>query len=609
MNMTATDGVRRCAREAARPAMCGSVERCHLAAERELLIDVVDLASRSDISLFQVAELVCTRLALTLRFDRAFVLLVEQAGEVTGDPAAMTLAGGYPSAPRGPMAAETNAAHRVLSNGIAEASRSDSGSWLMAAPVCSPSGVLGVLVAARSNGKSPSDEGAAVVQAITRQLAQAIEREKRAEEQRVNDQSTAAIRRLLEEGSRASTVHEAGTILAQVAADAFHCERAGMYAVDRDGIISFTVGVGVPPEISDALAAALVGKRASDSPAWQRTAQLLAPALVGDSKLVSVRPGGLVETLGFKSYVALPLLSAEGHIGYVMCGDVTGPRTWARHDEALARQLALEGALVVDSARLRESERAQLAEMKRQAFHDRLTDLPNRALLADRMEEGLAKAGTGDSSLALLVLDLDDFKQVNDVLGHHYGDLLLQNVGAVLAGLARASDTVARLGGDEFAILLVDRPGPIAGTALAVAERIYQRLREPLWLADLSLQAATSVGIALFPDHGRDATTLLKHADAAMYQAKGKGNGPVIYDPAGDGATVEPLTSFSELRRTVDRPATPGIRAEGQPAHGRRRGRRGVASLGSPDDGLGPGFGAPSGRGSDGLSMRSRPGP
>jgi len=227
----------------------------------------------------------------------------------------------------------------VLANGIAEASCSDGRSWLIAAPVRGSSGVLGVLVAVSGNGLG--EEHAEVVQAISSQFAQAIERATRAEEQRVNDRSTAAIRRLLEEGSAASSVREAGTIQAQVAADAFYCERAGMYAVDRNGVISFTVGVGAPPEICDALAVALVGKRASDSPAWQRTAQSLGPALVNDSKLLPVRPGGLVETLGFKSYVALPLLSAEGHIGYVMCGDVTVPRTWSRDDEALARQLAL----------------------------------------------------------------------------------------------------------------------------------------------------------------------------------------------------------------------------------------------------------------------------
>jgi diguanylate cyclase (GGDEF)-like protein len=518
------------------------MERCQLAAEQELLISMVELASRPDISLFQLAELVCTRLAVALHLNRAFVLLVERPGEVTSGPATLTLAGGYPNAARAPMATETSAAHRVLANGIAEASCSDGRSWLIAAPVRGSSGVLGVLVAVSGNGLG--EEHAEVVQAISSQFAQAIERATRAEEQRVNDRSTAAIRRLLEEGSAASSVREAGTILAQVAADAFYCERAGMYAVDRNGVISFTVGVGAPPEICDALAVALVGKRASDSPAWQRTAQSLGPALVNDSKLLPVRPGGLVETLGFKSYVALPLLSAEGHIGYVMCGDVTVPRTWSRDDEALARQLALEGALVVDNARLRESERAQLAEMKRRAFHDRLTDLPNRALLAERMEEALANAGTGEAALALLVLDLNDFKQVNDALGHHYGDLLLQKVGAVLAGLARASDTVARLGGDEFAILVVGH-GPIAGTAVAMAERIYKRLLEPLWLADLNLsvQVATSVGIALFPDHGRDPTTLLQHADIAMYAAKRKGNGPVVF--GGDGATVERLMLFS----------------------------------------------------------------
>jgi diguanylate cyclase (GGDEF)-like protein len=540
--VTATDRILRDAGEVATPAGCGSVERCHLAAERELLISVLELASRPDISLFQLTQLVCTRLAVTLHFDRALVLLVELAGEVTSAPAGLTLAGRYPSTAHAPTAPETRAAHRVLSSGVAEASCTDGRSWLIAAPVSGPSRVLGVLVAASSHGKSLSEKHAEVVQAISRQLAQAIERHARAEEQRVNDRSTAAIRRLLEEGSAATSVREAGTILARVAAEAFDCERAGMYAVDRNGVISFTVGVGAPPEICDALATALVGKRASDSPAWQRTAQSLGPALVGDSNLLPVRPGGLVETLGFKSYVALPLLSAEGHIGYVMCGDITVPRRWARDDEALARQLAVEGALVVDNARLRESERAQLAEMERWAFHDRLTDLPNRALLAERMQEALAKAGTGDVSLALLVLDLDDFKQVNDALGHHYGDVLLQKVGAVLAGLARASDTVARLGGDEFAILVVGQ-GPIGGTAVAIAERIYQRLLEPFWLANQSVQVATSVGIAVFPDHGQDPTTLLKHADNAMYAAKRKGNGPVVYE--GDAERVERLMLFS----------------------------------------------------------------
>ena len=151
--MTTADGVVRDAGEVATPAICGSVDSCQLAAERDLLISVVELTSRPGSSLFQLADFVCTRLALTFHFDRAFVLLVDRAGEVTNGPATLTLAGRYPSTAHVPMATETRAAHRVLSSGIAEASCSDTTSWLIAAPLRSSSGVLGVMVAASSNRK------------------------------------------------------------------------------------------------------------------------------------------------------------------------------------------------------------------------------------------------------------------------------------------------------------------------------------------------------------------------------------------------------------------------------------------------------------------------
>ena len=217
---------------------------------------------------------------------------------MTNGPATLTLAGRYPSTAHAPMATETRAAHRVLSSGMAEASCSGTTSWLIAAPLRSSSGVLGVMVAASSNRKSLREEHAEVVQAIGRQLAQAIERDTRGEEQRLNDRSSAAIRRLLENGSGASTVREAGTILAQVAADAFQCERARHVRRRQEWGYLLHGGCRAPPDICDALAAALVGKRANESPAWQRTAQSLGPALVGDSKLLPVRPGGLVRPLG-----------------------------------------------------------------------------------------------------------------------------------------------------------------------------------------------------------------------------------------------------------------------------------------------------------------------
>lgn len=131
-----------------------------------------------------------------------------------------------------------------------------------------------------------------------------------------------------------------------------------------------------------------------------------------------------------------------------------------------------------------------------------------------------------------MLLDLNDFKQVNDTLGHHYGDMLLREVATALGSLARAGDTVARWGGDEFAILVRDDRGSIIGTAMAVAARAQERLREPFCLDEMTLQIVASTGIAVFPDHGRDASALLRHADAAMYEAKRKHEGAVVYDRA-----------------------------------------------------------------------------
>ena len=152
----------------------------------------------------------------------------------------------------------------------------------------------------------------------------------------------------------------------------------------------------------------------------------------------------------------------------------------------------------------------------------------------------------------MLLLDLDDFKQVNDTLGHLFGDVLLQQVATALGGLARAGDTVARLGGDEFAVLVHDESRSVVATAMAVAERIQERLREPFCLAEMSLQIVASIGIAVFPDHGRDPSSLLKHADAAMYEAKRRHGGAVIYNHARDPATVDRLARFTELRRALE---------------------------------------------------------
>ncbi len=155
------------------------------------------------------------------------------------------------------------------------------------------------------------------------------------------------------------------------------------------------------------------------------------------------------------------------------------------------------------------------------AYHDPLTDLPNRMLFTDRLQQALATAKRDHLQLALMFIDLDRFKPINDTHGHHVGDLLLKEVGRRIRDCLRESDTVARIGGDEFVVLL-----PVIKTshdALEVAEKIRCSLNQPFELAGLSLSISSSTGISIFPEHGDEEKRLIKNADDAMYYAKSVG--------------------------------------------------------------------------------------
>ncbi|RJQ47001.1 MAG: EAL domain-containing protein [Gammaproteobacteria bacterium] len=203
------------------------------------------------------------------------------------------------------------------------------------------------------------------------------------------------------------------------------------------------------------------------------------------------------------------------------------------------------------SAELREnqmrlSESAQL--LKHQALHDALTRLPNRALLEDRLQQSLL-AGTRDPKpLALLIMDLDRFKEVNDTLGHHAGDQLLQQIALRLQNALRKSDTIARLGGDEFAVLL---PGADAEGAVRTARTMLTNLEAAFPVEGRMLDARASIGIALSPAHGTDAVTLLRHADIAMYTAKHARHGYALYDSGQDQNSLLQLTLTSALDRAI----------------------------------------------------------
>ncbi|RLE19589.1 MAG: GGDEF domain-containing protein [Acidobacteria bacterium] len=205
-------------------------------------------------------------------------------------------------------------------------------------------------------------------------------------------------------------------------------------------------------------------------------------------------------------------------------------------------------AVFSDISALKESE----ARFEHLAHHDPLTGLPNRLLLHARMEHAVARARRSRSRFAVLILDLDRFKTVNDSFGHPVGDLLLQEVARRLTECVRADDTVARLGGDEFTILIEDLLD--FGSAATTAVKILEALSAPFDLGGLEVFSSCSLGIALYPDNGRDPTTLLRNADSAMYRAKEEG--PKSFHLYTDDLSQEArqrLEIESGLRRALDR--------------------------------------------------------
>jgi diguanylate cyclase (GGDEF)-like protein/PAS domain S-box-containing protein len=160
-------------------------------------------------------------------------------------------------------------------------------------------------------------------------------------------------------------------------------------------------------------------------------------------------------------------------------------------------------------------------EIKRLAYHDPLTSLPNRMLLTDRLNMAKILSDRNRKKVALMMLDLDKFKEINDTLGHHIGDLLLQVVAEKLTGILRREDTVARFGGDEFVLVLPEQKD--VQTVLKVARKIIDAFRNAVVIEGHALIITSSIGISIYPDHGENIDTILKNADSAMYRAKQAG--------------------------------------------------------------------------------------
>ena len=214
------------------------------------------------------------------------------------------------------------------------------------------------------------------------------------------------------------------------------------------------------------------------------------------------------------NWLGVPLIAKKGVIGALVVKSQAADARYTKQDVELLQFISTQIAPAV--------ERKQLEIwLQHIARHDPLTDLPNRNLFHDRLQTSLLWAQRNQTPLALLYLDLDKFKQVNDTLGHSIGDLLLQEVAQRLKQCVRESDTVGRIGGDEFLVLL--NGVPQAEQALLVAEKIRAALDRPFDLAGHRVHVSPSIGVALYPDHGDDYKQLIRYADEAMYDAKKNG--------------------------------------------------------------------------------------
>jgi diguanylate cyclase (GGDEF)-like protein/PAS domain S-box-containing protein len=311
-------------------------------------------------------------------------------------------------------------------------------------------------------------------------------------------------------------------------------------SVFEDGMFRFLGTPSLPAQVRDNLNALELGRYYGDwlIPALEQHDLIVTDDLEHDPDWVSVRE--LAAQLGVKSIWCAPIRSGENALlGMITCAfnDKQNP---GKNDHELLEMAQRLGAVCMEH-------RQMAAQIAFQAQHDTLTQLPNRALLNERLEQAIARATRREEGIALLFIDLDGFKQVNDTLGHAVGDELLRNITDRLGRAIRSGDTLARIGGDEFALLLPDlkissdAASDAASDATRIAEGMLNLFQTPFKLENHEVYVTASIGIANFPDDGTDAATLLQHSDTAMYRAKRSGKNTF--------SSFDPIMTASALRR------------------------------------------------------------
>jgi len=247
------------------------------------------------------------------------------------------------------------------------------------------------------------------------------------------------------------------------------------------------------------------------------------------------------------SVLGAPIFYDQDIIGVISHEHIGKPRKWTVNEQEFSALIASDISLSLEVDKRKVIEK----DLEHQAYHDSLTGLPNRALLLDRIDQAIRHAKRNKSLLAVLFLDLDNFKQINDSFGHSVGDSVLISISGLLKSALRDMDTIARLGGDEFTILLseFDKEEEIN----EITAKLFDTLRQPLLIKGGELFVTTSIGISVFPNDGNNPEILLRNADAAMYRAKEKGrNGFEFYTEDMTERALEKVHMITNLNRALE---------------------------------------------------------
>ncbi len=357
-------------------------------------------------------------------------------------------------------------------------------------------------------------------------------------------------------GSLEKPTSYSGVALGPDTIKAFYARYDRLVTRARDGVESYHANpsdIMALHEAADSLAA-LDQQLDDDAVAMIDSDDAVHHARLFAMMLVVALGSGIGLWIGHRSVASIttPIHALAAHLARVARGEFTqrvrptGPKELRHLAEDVNR-------MTIDLDRLYAVERKMFQEqLWHQAFHDPLTGLPNRALLRDRLDQALARAERDSRPAGVLIIDIDNFKVINDSLGHQLGDELLKIVGERIRGVLRSGDTAARLGGDEFTILVEDVDE--VGEVIAVAERVSGTLRRSITLNNREVFVSASIGVALSSVRSATSEALLRNADLAMYRAKSAGkNRWQVYDDSLDTRARERLDIEIDLRRGLER--------------------------------------------------------